>query len=176
VCKHIEGITRPTLEQNEGLLETPSGGIVLRLFAQMPLASYIRVVTGILQQGSNGHDPLIEVTLVTWLPNLIWSQGFSVVPHPCYMIVGARNEHGASGRAGRSDVEVCEPDSRTGEAIKIRSADLSTKRPDIGVPHVVDDDEQDILSLGTWCARRGKAEYEERQHWYMCGSTSDFHG
>ena len=79
------------------------------------------------------------------------------------MVVDSRHQHASRRRAIRRCVEVGELNPLGGKAVDIGSIDLAAVGSDIGIAHVVGENEQDIRARRGVCAdgRGGKRDYRE---------------
>ena len=114
---------------------------------QMPLATHVSVISAVTENFGESYDPLIQVPFVARLPLLFGRHQFEHVAKTGDVVVGTTHQHGASRRTAHRCVEIAESHALVGQAIKVRSPDLSPEATDVCVSHVIRHYEQYIWSL-----------------------------
>ena len=137
-------------EEAEEFLEAPSRRHLFGQGAEMPFADHAGSVAGFFESVGEGRFRQRQAVL---------ARGVELMAET--RLVAAGQEGGAGRRAvGAGDVAVGEPDAGGGERIEVRGWDVfAAMEPDVGVPHVVPDDDQDIRPVG---GRQGEGE-EQKQ-------------
>ena len=100
-----------------------------------------------IRSDTESNDPLIQVPFVSRHPSLLGRQQFEHVAKTGDVVVSTAHQHGASRRTAHRCVEIAESHSLVGQAIKVRSPNLSPEATDVCVSHVVGHDQQYIWSL-----------------------------
>lgn len=111
------------------------------------------MVAGILQNLRQGGHAVVEVALVARLPRPGAARGEEVLGHLAQagnVVVGAGQQHGASGRAGRRRVEARHEDALAGELVEAGCRDLAAVGPCVAEAEVVGDDDEEVGAFGGW--------------------------
>ena len=149
-------------QQRHRAVKAPGIGQTLRSASQVPLARHVGTITGILQQGRQGHGLVVEPGLVTGLAFLVVGHDFLHVAHTDLVTGDASHQHGPGRGAGGSHVEVAELQAFSGQRIDMRCADLPAIGPRVGEPHIVGDNQQDV-GTSVRQDRQGYTEHESTQ-------------
>ena len=128
------------LERPVVTLRLGFGGVAGR---EVPLARDVVPVAGGLEDFGHRHAPPAEFAAI--------GIDAVVVQHVAdagLMRVEAGEERGARGTAAGGIVEVREAQAAGGERIEIGRGDLAAEAADVGIAHIVGEDEDDVGALG----------------------------
>ena len=141
---HVAPVAAAALQQCEIPLEAHRRRPLGRIVAHMGFSRPVGVIARLAQQLRHRHDAAVQIALVAGLPLLFRPGEFIHVPETRHMVVAAGEQHGSRGRAGRGDVEIRRADAALGERVDVRRLDFTAEAGDVGVAHVIGDDEQDV--------------------------------
>ncbi len=113
----------------------------------VPLARVVRAVAERFQELRQGLSPL--------------GSGPSRRVHGDLLRIVAEHQRGARGPASRGVVELGEAQAVPGEAVQLRRRDLAAVAPQVRIPHVVGDNEDDVGSGG---GADAAARKQKRRH------------
>lgn len=136
----------------------------------MPLAAHDRVVAVVGEDLGEGGDAVVEYALVAGMALVLGStiDGLGHLAEASKMVVGAAEEHAASGRARRCGVEACEPHTGIvggGEAVEVGGGDLAAKGASVAEAEVVGNDDEEV-GARRWhgvAGRQGRRRAGERR-------------
>jgi hypothetical protein len=153
-------VRMPAAEKPEELVETALHRVEPLARPQVPLAEERRVVPG-------GVQPIGQRALgdgQAEFPGRRSDVNVELVPEP--LRIAAGQQAGSRRTAVRSRyVRVGEPDAASGERVDVRCPDVAAAvHAEVGVAHVVGDDQQDVrpCALGTRQSDRAEQNGEER--------------
>ena len=113
-------------------------------FGNMPFTGHIGVITAVLQQRGNGHHMPAQVRFIARLPALARRFETEHGAEARAVIVGAREQHGASRRTGRRHVKTAEQLAGSGQAIQVGRLYLAAHNAQVRVAQIIGQQNQYI--------------------------------
>ncbi len=142
IVEAAEAANRP-VEPIESPLHRPVGGVAHRMrTGHMPLPGHRRVVARRLQHLGDRHGLVAQVSRVSRCAFHFPHHE----PHPCLVRVEPGEERRTRGTAARAVVELREAQPVRRQRVELWSGNLAAVTSEIGIAHVIGEDEHDIRS------------------------------
>jgi hypothetical protein len=151
---HVAPVAAAALKQCEVPFEAEGGWPIFRRLAHVPLAGHVGVIARIAHHARDARHVIVQVSLVPRLALLVRTKELRHVAKAGDVVVGSAQQHRTRRRTSRADVKAREAFTRQSQPIQIRRLDLAAEGADVGVTHVVRDDDQDVRSLRLPVCRR----------------------